>query len=416
MLLGAVADDFTGASDLANTLAKGGMATTLFVGPNGETGDCEAGVVALKTRSIPANEAVAQSVEAARWLLAQGCQQILFKYCSTFDSTPSGNIGPVAEALLDLLGANVAIVCPAFPATGRRIFMGHLFVGDRLLNESGMENHPLTPMTDPDLRRWLRRQTQGEVGHVSLDSIRAGKTVLAEAIAAQSHASRRLIVADAIADDDLHALGKAAAEHKLITGGSGIAIGLPQNFRDQGRLSNEKISFPEVSGPGIALCGSCSSASQKQVGQYLKDRPGLAIHPGALMKGQMDVPRALDWINSRKDHEPMIYSTADPAAVSDAQAHFGRDVVAAAIEQFFGDLARTLADNGTRRIVVGGGETSGAVVEALRLQSLQIGAEIDPGVPALFADRNGPIGIALKSGNFGSEDFFAKAIKRVGHA
>jgi uncharacterized protein YgbK (DUF1537 family) len=416
MLLGAVADDFTGASDLANTLAKGGMATMLFVGPNGETGDCEAGVVALKTRSIPANEAVSQSVQAARWLLAQGCQQILFKYCSTFDSTPSGNIGPVAEALLDLLGADVAIVCPAFPATGRRIFMGHLFVGDRLLNESGMENHPLTPMTDPDLRRWLRRQTQGEVGHVSLDSIRAGKTVLAEAIAAESHASRRLIVADAIADDDLHALGKAAAEHKLITGGSGVAIGLPQNFRDQGQLSNERISFPEVSGPGIALCGSCSSASQKQVGQYLKDRPGLAIHPSALMEGQIDVPRALDWINSRKDHEPMIYSTADPAAVSDAQALFGRDVVAAAIERFFGDLAWTLADNGTRRIVVGGGETSGAVVEALRLQSLQIGGEIDPGVPALFADRNGPIGIALKSGNFGSEDFFAKAMKRVGHA
>ncbi len=416
MLLGAVADDFTGASDLANTLAKGGMATTLFAGPNGAAGACEAGVIALKTRSIPADEAVAQSVEAARWLLTQGCEQILFKYCSTFDSTPSGNIGPVAEALLDLLGSEVAIVCPAFPATGRRIFMGHLFVGDRLLSESGMENHPLTPMTDPDLRRWLRRQTRGEVGHVSLDSIRAGNSVLVEAMAAESRASRWLIVTDAITDDDLHALGKAAAGHKLITGGSGIAIGLPQNFRDRGLLSNEKITFPAVSGPGVALCGSCSSASQKQVAHYLFDRPGLAIDPGALMTGRMDVARALDWIDSRKDHDPMVYSTADPSAVSDAQATFGRQTVALTIERFFGDLARTLADNGTRRIVVGGGETSGAVVEALRLQSLQIGAEIDPGVPALVADRNGPIGIALKSGNFGSHDFFAKAMQRVGHA
>lgn len=416
MLLGAVADDFTGASDLANTLAKGGMATALFVGPNGAAGSCEAGVVALKTRSIPTGEAVAQSVGAARWLLAQGCEQILFKYCSTFDSTPSGNIGPVAEALLDLLGSDVAIVCPAFPATGRRIFMGHLFVGDRLLSESGMENHPLTPMTDPDLRRWLRRQTRGEVGHISLDTIRAGHAVLTETMAAESLASRRLIVTDAITDDDLRTLGKAAAGHKFITGGSGIAIGLPQNFRDRGLLSNEEVSLPAVSGPGIALCGSCSPTSQKQVDQYLKDRPGLAIHPDALMAGQMDVSRALGWIDSRKDREPMVYSTADPAAVSGAQATFGRETVASTIERFFGELARTLADNGTRRIVVGGGETSGAVVEALRLESLQIGAEIDPGVPALVADRNGPIGIALKSGNFGSPDFFAKALQKVGRA
>lgn len=416
MLLGAIADDFTGASDLANTLAKGGMATTLFVGPNAAAGACEAGVIALKTRSIPVDEAVAQSVEAARWLLAQGCEQIQFKYCSTFDSTPSGNIGPVAEALLDLLGSDVAVVCPAFPATGRRIFMGHLFVGDRLLSESGMENHPLTPMTDPDLRRWLRRQTRGEVGHILLDTIRAGSAVLTEAMAAESRASRRLMVTDAIADEDLHALGKAAAGHKLITGGSGIAIGLPQNFRERGLLSNEKIAFPAVSGPGVVLCGSCSSASQKQVAHYLIDRPGLAIQPDALMAGQMDVARARDWVDSRKNHNPLVYSTSNPAAVSGAQATFGRENVASTIERFFGDLARTLADTGTRRIVVGGGETSGAVVEALRLQSLQIGAEIDPGVPALVADRNGPIGIALKSGNFGSEDFFAKAMQKVGHA
>ncbi len=414
MLLGAVADDFTGASDLANTLAKGGMATTLFVGPHGSAGGCEAGVVALKSRSIAAKDAIAQSLEAAQWLLDQGCEQILFKYCSTFDSTPEGNIGPVAEALLDLLGADVAIVCPAFPVTGRRIFMGHLFVGDRLLSESGMQNHPLTPMTDPDLRRWLRRQTRGEIGHVPLDTVRAGDARLAEAFAAESGASRRLVVTDAITDDDLHALGKAAARHKLITGGSGIAIGLPQNFRDRGVLSDENSALPAVSGPGVALCGSCSQTSQAQVSHYLENHPGLAIDPGALMDGRMTVATAAAWIGAQTGAGPMIYSTADPQTVSAAQAAHGQEKVARAIEGFFGDLARTLADGGTRRIVVGGGETSGAVVEALQLQSLQIGAEIDPGVPALVCDRNGPLALALKSGNFGAPDFFAKALRRIG--
>ena len=414
MLLGAIADDFTGASDLANTLAKGGMATTLFVGPSGTAGACEAGVVALKTRSVPANEAVERSVEAARWLLAQGCEQILFKYCSTFDSTPSGNIGPVAEALIDLLGSDVAIVCPAFPATGRRVFMGHLFVGDRLLSESGMENHPLTPMTDPDLRRWLRRQTRGEIGFVSLDSVRAGASFLAEAFSTESRASRRLVVTDAVTDDDLRILGKAAARHKLITGGSGIAIGLAENFRDRNLLSNSAQPLSSVRGAGVVLCGSCSTASQRQVSHYLRDNPGFAVHPGELMGGQIAIAQVAEWVGAQEDREPMVYSTADAKAVAEAQATYGREAVASAIERFFGELARTLADGGTRRIVVGGGETSGAVIEALCVRNLEIGAEIDPGVPALVSDRNGPIGLALKSGNFGSEDFFTKALQKVG--
>jgi uncharacterized protein YgbK (DUF1537 family) len=186
MLLGAIADDFTGASDLANTLAKGGMTTTQFVGPGGDPIECEAGVVALKTRTVPVDQAVSQSLEAARWLLDQGCEQIIFKYCSTFDSTPEGNIGPVAEALLDLLGGDVAVVCPAFPATGRRLVMGHLFVGDRLLSESGMERHPLTPMTDPDIGRWLRKQTKGGIGYATLDTVRDGANRLSAALVGAS--------------------------------------------------------------------------------------------------------------------------------------------------------------------------------------------------------------------------------------
>jgi len=418
MLLGAVADDFTGASDLANTLARGGMRTVQFVGtqPGAAPAECEAGVVALKTRSIDAADAVRQSVEAARWLLDQGCRQILFKYCSTFDSTPAGNIGPVAEALLELTGAEVAVVCPAFPKAGRRLFMGHLFVGDRLLSESGMEHHPLTPMTDPDLRRWLRLQTQGDVGLVALDKVRAGAEAVSAAFDVERQAGRRLVVADAVADEDLLTLGKAIAGHRLVTGGSGIALGLPMNFRAEGLLSDKPAELPVPKGRAVVLCGSCSTASQRQVKAYLAGAAGLAVDAGAVLSGALSAASAADWVEAQEGAPPLVYSTADPASVAKTQEAHGKAATAAAIEHFFGDLARILADRGARRIVVGGGETSGAVVEALDVTSLAIGAEIDPGVPALVTERNGPLGLALKSGNFGGPDFFVRAVDAVGVA
>ena len=418
MLLGAIADDFTGASDLANTLAKGGMATTQFVGVPETTApaDCEAGVVALKTRSVAPEEAIRQSLQAADWLQAQGCEQFLFKYCSTFDSTPKGNIGPVAEALLDRLGADLAVVCPAFPATGRRLFMGHLFVGDRLLSESGMEKHPLTPMTDSDIRRWLRLQTRGKVGLVALDAVRAGPTALANAFDAERRKGVRLVVADAVADSDLLALGVALAGHRLITGGSGIALGLPNNFRRAGKLAGEARARATAKGPAVVLCGSCSSASRRQVAAYLKTHPGLALDPAALMDGSMTVDKAAAWVAPQSGTAPIIYSTADPASVANAQHSFGQDEIAARVENFFAGLVRRLVDSGARRVVVGGGETSGAVVEALGITSLGIGEEIDPGVPALVAQRDGALGLALKSGNFGADDFFEKAVERIGTA
>ena len=415
MLLGAIADDFTGASDLANTLAKGGMATTQFigVGKGDAPAGCEAGVVALKTRSIAASDAVRQSLEAARWLLAQGCEQLLFKYCSTFDSTPEGNIGPVAEALLDYLDADLAVVCPAFPATGRRLFMGHLFVGEKLLSESGMEKHPLTPMTDPNIRRWLRLQTKGDVGLVPLETVRGGPDAILKAFDEERRQGRRLVVTDATSDDDLRTIGAALVSHKLLTGGSGIALGLPENFRVAGKLSGKSAMSAVANGPAVVLSGSCSTASQRQVAAYLKTHPGLALDPAALMDGTMTAARAADWIARRNGDAPIVYSTADPASVSDAQLRFGRAELAAKIEHFFAELVTRLADGGARRIVVGGGETSGAVVEALGVASLGIGAEIDPGVPALIADRRGPLALALKSGNFGAEDFFEKAVRRM---
>ncbi|MFS8147442.1 3-oxo-tetronate kinase [Rhizobium sp. BR 249] len=413
MLLGAIADDFTGASDLANALARGGMSTTQFVGAGRGKTDCEAGVIALKTRSAPVDDAVRQSLEAARWLLDQGCEQILFQYSSTFDSTQAGNIGPVTEALLRLTNAGVTVVCPAFPAMGRRLFMGHLFVGDRLLSECGMQDHPLTPMTDPDIRRWLRQQTRGEIGGITLDVVRSGTAALRNSLRAELTAGHRLVVVDAIEDSDLAAIAAAIADHKLVTGGLGIAQGLPQNFREQGKLSGTAAAVPLVDGPGVVLCGSCSTASQNQVACHLQNHPGLAIDPAVLMRGSMSVERAARWVELNAAENPIVYSTAAPEVVDFVQQRFGQADVGKKIEAFFGGLARRLADAGIRQIVVGGSETSIAVVDALGLKSMTVGPEIDPGLPVLIADRSGPLGLALKSGNLGTPDFFIRALDRI---
>jgi uncharacterized protein YgbK (DUF1537 family) len=416
MLLGCIADDFTGASDLANTLAVGGMATVQFVGVPSRpaTSDCEAGVVALKTRSVPPRDAVSESLAALAWLEAQGCRQFLFKYCSTFDSTPEGNIGPVAEALLDALGVDVAVVCPVFPATGRTLFMGHLFVKDRLLNESGMEKHPLTPMTDPDLRRWLRRQTQGAVGWVPYGTVGRGADAIAESLEAEAAAGRRLVVVDAVADEDLIAIGRAVAGHRLVTGGSGIALGLPDNFRRAGLLGAETSAFMPIRGPGVVLSGSCSEASCAQLACYLQNHPGFAIEPAELIAAQMTVEDAGRFVQAHLDDEPVVYSTAEPTRVAEAQARLGREAAAAAIERFFGSLARRLVADGVARLVIGGGETSGAVVTALGIDQFRIGPQIDPGVPALAVEGDKPLRLALKSGNFGSSDFYEKALAALG--
>jgi 3-dehydrotetronate 4-kinase len=411
MLLGCIADDFTGASDLANTLAKGGMASTQFVGvPDGPTSaSCEAGVVSLKSRTITAADAVAQSLAALDWLLAQGCRQILFKYCSTFDSTPEGNIGPVAEALLERLGG-IAVVCPVFPATGRTLFHGHLFVNGQLLSETGMRNHPLTPMSDPDIRRWLRLQTKGEVGLVAYPVVRQGAGAIRAALEQEAAAGRRLVVTDAVVDEDLTALGEAIADHRLVTGGSGIALGLPANFSKAGLLSGKGSTFTGASGKAAALSGSCSTQSLAQVEAFARRHPVLGLLPDAVMDGSMSVQRAFDWAMERIDAMPMVYSSAAPQSVKAMQEKYGRERVAGVIEHFMGQLAVRLTRAGVTRLVVGGGETSGAVVTALGVAAFAIGPEIDPGVPAL-AVGGSPLRLALKSGNFGGLDFYEKAAK-----
>ncbi|MEO1680580.1 MAG: 3-oxo-tetronate kinase [Pseudomonadota bacterium] len=404
MKLGCIGDDFTGSSDLANTLAKEGMRVVQYSGvpDSAAPGDVEAGVVALKTRSIAPADAVTQSLEALDWLLAQGCTQIFFKYCSTFDSTPQGNIGPVADALAEALSADRVIVCPAFPGTGRSVYQGHLFVGDRLLNESGMETHPLTPMSDADLRRWLAPQTRHAVGHVAAGTVFQGAEAIARALAAEQDAGKTLIVVDAIRDDDLRAIGHAARDLKLITGGSGVALGLPANF---GALPRA----PEWTGqPGkaLVLSGSCSTATRGQVAYHAARHPARELPAADIIEGRLEPREVVDWAMATNDL-PLIYSSADPASVEAVQRQFGRDRSAAAIEAFFATSARLAVEAGVTRIITAGGETSGAVVEGLALEELAIGPEIDPGVPALRA--NVGLVVALKSGNFGAEDFFEKA-------
>lgn len=418
MLLGCIADDFTGASDLANTLAKGGMRTMQFNGVphSAVSAGCEAGVVSLKSRSIPAKDAVDQSLSALAWLQEQGCEQFLFKYCSTFDSTAEGNIGPVAEALLAALDEPYTIVCPAFPAAGRTIYQGYLFVGDRLLNEFGMERHPLNPMTDADIARWLGLQTELQVGRIGYRTVRGGAAGIGEALRARREAGDRLLVVDAIEDADLHAIGHAARDLKLITGGSGIALGLPENFRVRGLLTGGGESFETISGPGAVLSGSCSKMSISQVEDYLNVHPGLPVSAADLLNGAITVKTAVEFVTANLERDPIVYSTAAPDEVAAVQQTYGRARVAHEVEAFFGHLASALVAAGIRRLVVGGGETSGAVVTALSPEKLLVGPEIDPGVPALGIMGERPMRLALKSGNFGTVDFFTKALTALGKA
>jgi uncharacterized protein YgbK (DUF1537 family) len=412
VLLGCIGDDFTGSSDLANTLSKQGMRVTQYCGVPTVDADpaVEAGVVALKSRSVPAAEAVAQSLAALAWLRAQGCKQFLFKYCSTFDSTPDGNIGPVAEALAAALNARKVVVCPAFPGAGRTLYQGHLFVQDHPLNESGMEHHPLNPMTDSDIRRFLARQTTSKVGHVAFADVRQGAAIVADALTREDAQGALLIVVDALADEDLMEIGEALDGLPLLTGGSGIAMGLPRNFRRKGLLSGQGGNWQGVAGKAVVLSGSCSAATRGQIAQHRAvGRPTREITADQAVLGQLDPTELAQWAMAQ-EALPLIYSSADPERVRAAQQTHGRDRVAAAIENLFADIARAVVAVGIGRLIVAGGETSGAVVEGLALTALDIGPEIAPGAPALHATLPaGDIALALKSGNFGGPDFFDEA-------
>jgi len=413
LLLGCIADDFTGATDLANTLVKGGMTAVQVIGvPTGPLPEADAVIIALKSRTAPVGEAVAQSLAACEALLAAGAKQIFWKYCSTFDSTDQGNIGPVADALLKRLGSGFALACPAFPTNGRTIYLGHLFVSNALLNESGMENHPLTPMTDANLVRVLGRQTDGAVGLVPFNTVEQGAAATRQAMMRLAEQGRRYAIVDAVTDQHLLAIGEAAAQHALITGGSGVAMGLPENFRRAGLLParGNAASLPPMQGMAAVVAGSCSRATLGQIGLARDHVPVLELDALATPDAAALTAQALDWVAGKlaADRPVVIAASAPPEKVAALQAKLGRDAAGALIETAMAAIAEGLVAQGVGRLVVAGGETSGAVVQRLGVTALRIGPEIDPGVPWTFAEPRG-LHLALKSGNFGARDFFLKA-------
>jgi uncharacterized protein YgbK (DUF1537 family) len=414
MLLGAIADDFTGATDLANTLVRQGMRTVQLIGvPRGAAPrDSDAVVVALKSRTIAAADAVTQSLAALEWLRRAGARQVLFKYCSTFDSTDQGNIGPVADALLDALGGDFTVFCPAFPETSRSIYLGYLFVGDVLLSESGMRDHPLTPMRDANLRRVLGRQTPHRVGLVPLGAVRNGADAVRAAFVRLRREGFRHAILDAVADSDLMTLGAALADLPLVTGGSGIALGLPENFRRAGLLNatQEADRLPRVAGAAAVISGSCSTATLAQVAAMRAHHPTFEIDPLELAAGEDVAGRALGWAATCLGERPLLVAaSAPPERVRLVQERLGRERAGTLVETALAAIARGLVEKGVRRLVVAGGETAGAIVQALGISGLRIGPQIDPGVPWTASLGEPTIALALKSGNFGREDFFTRA-------
>ncbi|MGR6973878.1 3-oxo-tetronate kinase [Streptomyces cynarae] len=413
--LGCIADDFTGATDLANNLVHAGMRVVQLIGvPQGgaeEAMDADAVVIALKSRTVPAADAVEASLRALTWLRSAGAEQIYFKYCSTFDSTPAGNIGPVTEALMDALGTDFTIATPAFPDNGRTVFKGHLFVGDVLLGESGMRHHPLTPMTDSNLVSVLGAQTTRTVGLIDHTVVAGGVPAIRARINDLREDGFGMAVVDAVSNDDLLRLGAAVQGLPLVTAGSGLAIGLPANWGF--KPSRAAARLPAPGGHAAVVSGSVSVATNRQVLEFLRGgRPAFSVDPLRVAAGDDVAGEALAFAESHLDDGPvLVYSTESPDTVRAVQGRLGGAEAGELVERTLARVARGLVELGVRRLVVAGGETSGAVVQALGITGLRIGPQIDPGVPWCAAPLPGgdTLHIALKSGNFGGPDFFTSS-------
>jgi uncharacterized protein YgbK (DUF1537 family) len=415
VLLGCIGDDFTGSTDLASFLVASGMRTIQLTGLPDSTydlADVDAAVISLKSRSQEPKAAVADSLRALKWLQSYNCRQYYFKYCSTFDSTEKGNIGPVADALLDALGESFTIACPALPVNGRTVYNGYLFVNGVLLNESGMQHHPLTPMNDANLVRVLGRQTSGKVGLVDQTTVSMGAEAIRKRYA-ELAGSHRYAVVDALFTKDLIEIGHAGSELKLLTGGSGLVIGLADNFEKKGLFAREPNAarLDRVEGEALILSGSCSNATLEQVAVFKAWHPALKLDPLALHQGSQTTEQVVQWFEGHRHQGPlMIYATDHPEAVRRCQEELGSERAGTLVEKTFAEIARAAATLGVTHFIVAGGETSGAVVQALDIKAIKIGPPIAPGVPVTQALGNKPLLLALKSGNFGDRDFFAKAL------
>lgn len=433
ILLGCIADDFTGATDLANNLVRAGMRVVQTNGvPTQPLAlDVDAVVIALKTRTIAPADAIAQSLAALQWLKNAGSHQIYLKYCSTFDSwygadndEKRGNIGPVTEALMDAMGVDFTIATPAFPDNGRTVFKGHLFVGDVLLSESSMKTHPLTPMHDANLVNVMQAQCKRKVGLIDYRTVAAGSFAIQNRIAELRNQGVGIAIVDAISNEDLMRLGPALADLSLVTAGSGVAIGLPQNFGigAAGTSASQAAALPAAKGWQAVVSGSCSQATNAQVSVWkTSGRPHKALNLTEILgsdeQRQTEVQNVLSWaIPLLSNGAVLIYSTADAASVKTTQSALGSDATGTRVEQALSAIAKGLVELGVYQLVVAGGETSGACVQALGVEQMQIGPQIDTGVPWCYGFSNSTganIHITLKSGNFGGTDFFAKAFEML---
>ncbi|MDK1492668.1 four-carbon acid sugar kinase family protein [Sinorhizobium sp. 7-81] len=424
ILLGTIADDYTGASDLANTLTKNGLTTVQTVGipdPSLALPDVDAVVVSLKIRSVPADEAVVAAGQAEQWLRDHGAGHVLYKICSTFDSTDAGNIGPVTEALSTAAGGGVVLVTPAFPETGRTVYLGHLFVGTEPLNESPLKDHPLNPMHDANLVRVMARQSRGRIGLVDLATVSTGAPAVRARLDTLRAEGVTAAIADAIFERDLEILGEAALKTPVSTGASGLGLGLARAVVRSGRVPPKATAAADairpVGGHAAIIAGSCSKATLRQLAVAEQSMPVLRLDPEKLLTAASDeISAALAWAGERRDAGPVIIAaSATPEAVSRLQSRYGREISGRAIEAATSAIAAELVARGVRRLVVAGGETSGAAVDQLAIPAFLIGPEIAPGVPVLrtIGNPQGDMLLALKSGNFGGEDFFAAALSMM---
>jgi uncharacterized protein YgbK (DUF1537 family) len=416
--LGVIADDVTGATDLAGYVARAGSSTVqLFGVPEHDTvipADVDCVIIALKSRSIDPADAVAQSLAAYDWLIANGAGHVYFKYCSTFDSAARGNIGPVADALAERAAEDTVIICPSAPENGRTVYQGKLFVWSQSLDESPLKDHPINPMRDSDLRRLLAAQSTRSVGLVPRAVVAAGADAIEHALNAEQAAGRQHVVVDAIDDSDLDAIAEVALKHRLSTGSAGLAAAMSRAVQVR-RDGRPPLVVP--AGAAVVISGSCSAATRRQVLRYQDLHPSLELDPILLAEGSQHVDDAVRFVESAPaGSAPLVYTSADPSEVAAAQARLGVDGAASIVENALGELARRLRAGGRRRFVIAGGETSGAVVDALAVGAIRIGSEVAPGVPWTVSTDDDPVALVLKSGNFGDEDFFSTAINMLDHA
>ena len=415
MLIGVIGDDFTGSSDIANNLKKAGMSVSMYAGipkKKDKKLSSQAVVIALKTRTIPVKKAVKESIKALNWLKNANCKKIIYKYCSTFDSTKKGNIGPVIDALMENLKCDFTIACPSFPDAGRSLYFGHMFVNGIPLNECGMENHPLTPMTDHNLVRWLNYQTKNKVGLIDITTVKKGSGEIKKKIVSLKKQGMKYCLIDTIENIDFDQICEGTKHLKMLTGGSGIALGLPKIFKKQGLIKKNNKILPKINSYSIIISGSCSNTTLSQIKNYKNKHPSLSLEPEKIINDLEYLRKVINWVIKNKKNKPLLYSSSKPDIVKKNQKEYGKDLIASKIESFFQDVVSELYEEDFKKIVSAGGETSGAVVKGLGIEELQIGQEISAGVPIMW-EPNKSIKIALKSGNFGQEDFFSRALKML---